>query len=138
MGPVQASDTFPPPLAAIVSFVALLLSFSTHITVTLLASLISFLAATITLIAFAVDIALFAFVKHEVGTLNNSSFTTNTAPAFWMTFASFILLLLAGCTVCFGRRRQGRRLDAASASESGPYRSRFGGFRNRFRRTPKY
>ena len=124
-----------PPLAAAVSFIALLLSFSTHITATLLASLASFLAATITLIAFAVDIALFAFVKHRVGTLSNSTFTTNTAPAFWMTFASFILLLLAGCTVCFGRRRQTSRLDAA---EPGPYTSRFGGFLSRFRRRPKY
>lgn len=120
--------------AAAVSFIALLLSFSTHITVTLIASLVSFLAAVLTLIAFAIDIALFAFVKHQVGTLNNSSFTTNTAPAFWMTFTSFILLVLAGCTVCFGRRRQ-TRLDAA---EPGPYSARFGGFLNRFRRTPKY
>ena len=112
----------------------MLLSFSTHITVTLVASLVSFLAATLALIAFAIDIALFAFVKHQVGTLSNSNFTTNTAPAFWMTFVSFILLTLAGCTVCFGRRRQ-TRLDAA---EPGPYSSRFGGFWNRFRRTPKY
>ena len=125
------------PLATVVSFIALLLSFSTHITVTLLASLVSFLAALITFIAFAIDIALFAFVKHEVGNLNNSNFTTNTAPAFWMTFASLILLLLAGCTVCFGRRRQSR-LDSANPSGSGPYKSRFGGFWNRFRKTPRY
>ena len=122
-----------PRLAAIVSFVALLLSFSTHITVTLLASLASFLAAVLTLIAFAIDIALFASVKHKVGTLNKS-FSTNTAPGFWMTFVAFILLLLAGCTVCFGRRRQ-TRLDNA---DPGPYSARFGGFWSRFRRTPKY
>jgi len=125
------------PVATVVSFIALLLSFSTHITVTLIASLVSFLAALLTFIAFAIDIALFAFVKHEVGSLNNSDFTTNTAPAFWMTFASFILLLLAGCTVCFGRRRQ-TRLHSAGASDSGPYKSRFGGFLGRFRRTPRY
>ena len=119
------------------SFIALLLSFSTHITVTLLASLVSFLAALLTFIAFAIDIALFAFVKHEVGGLNNSDFTTNTAPAFWMTFASLILLLLAGFTVCFGRRRH-TRLHSASPSDSGPYKSRFGGFWRRFRRTPRY
>ncbi|KAF9791956.1 pali-domain-containing protein [Thelephora terrestris] len=125
------------PVAAVVSFIALLLSFSTHITVTLIASLVSFLAALITLIAFAIDIALFAFVKHEVGKLSGSRFMTNTAPAFWMTFAAFILLLLAGCTVCFGRRRQSRSY-AADASEPGPYQSRYGGgFWNRFRRTPK-
>jgi len=122
------------PVAAAVSFVALLLSLSTHITVTLLASLTSFLAAVLTLIAFAIDIALFALVKQQVGSLDNSTFTTSTAPAFWLTFASFILLLLAGCTVCFGRRRQ-TRLDNA---EPGPYSARFGGFWRRFRRRPKY
>jgi ABC-type nickel/cobalt efflux system permease component RcnA len=121
-----------------VSFIALLFSFSTHITFTLIASLLSFLAALLTLIAFAIDIALFAFVKHEVGTLNNSDFNTNTAPAFWMTFVSFILLLLAGCTVCFGRRRQ-RRFDGGGPSDSaGPYKGRFGGFTSMFRRSPRY
>ncbi|KAF9644635.1 pali-domain-containing protein [Thelephora ganbajun] len=125
------------PVAAGVSFIAFLLSFSTHTTVTLLASLASFLAASLTLIAFAVDIALFAFVKQEVGTLKNSHFVTNPAPAFWMTFASFILLLLAGGTIWFGRRRQ-TRFDAADPSDSGPYQARHGGFWSRFRRTPKY
>lgn len=53
-----------------VAFIALLLSLSTHITVTLLASIASFLAAIITLIAFAIDIALYAYVKHEMKKLN--------------------------------------------------------------------
>ena len=33
--------------------------------------------------------------------------------AFWLTFVSFLLLALAGCTVCFGRRRD--RLDGATS-----------------------
>jgi len=133
VGLVRASHV-PSLSAAVVSFIALLLSFSTHITVTLLASLASFLAATLTLIAFAIDIALFAYVKRKVGTLNSSTFVTNTAPAFWMTFVALILLLFAGFTVCFGRRRQTR----LGAADPGPYRSRSGGFWNRFRRTPKH
>ena len=32
--------------------------------------------------------------------------------AFWMTFVSFLLLCFAGCTVCFGRRKD--RLDGAT------------------------
>ena len=63
------------PVAAGASFVALLLSLSTHLTVTLLASLVSFLAAVITLIAFAVDIALLALVKHEMNNLDISART---------------------------------------------------------------
>lgn len=62
------------------TFVALLLSFSTHVTFTLLASLTAFLAATITLVAFAIDIALYVFVKHEVGKLAGVSANTDTAP----------------------------------------------------------
>jgi hypothetical protein len=69
------------PLSATgVTFIALILSLSTHITVTLLASIMSFLAALITLIAFAIDIALYAFVKHEMKKLTNVESNTNTAP----------------------------------------------------------
>lgn len=93
------------PVATAVTFVALLLSLSSHITVTLLSSFASFLAALITLIAFSIDIALFAYVKQQMKKLNNAGANTITGPGFWLTFASFILLLLAGCTVCFGRRR---------------------------------
>ncbi|PPQ64124.1 hypothetical protein CVT24_008735 [Panaeolus cyanescens] len=93
------------PIATAVSFVALLLGLSTHVTVTLIASLVSFLAALLTFIAFAIDIALYALVRHEMKDLN-VAVNTNTAPGFWLTFVAFILLLLAGCTVCFGRRRE--------------------------------
>jgi hypothetical protein len=36
-----------------------------------------------------------------------------------LTFVSFILLLVGGCTVCFGCRRS-RRLDGATTSTSNP------------------
>ncbi|TFK80067.1 hypothetical protein K466DRAFT_605651 [Polyporus arcularius HHB13444] len=97
------------------------------LTMTLLASLTAFLAALITLIAFAVDIALYAFVKHEMGKLNGVSTNTDTAPGFWLTFVSFLLLCFAGCTVCFGRRRD--RLDGATTYS---WRDRFRLGRKRF------
>ena len=53
---------------------------SAHVTLTLLASLASFLAALAALVAFAVDIALYAWVKHEMGKLNGVGSTTDTAP----------------------------------------------------------
>ena len=62
------------------TLIAFLLSLSSHVTLTLLASLTSFLAALLTLIAFAVDIALFAFVKHEMGKLDSVDASTDTAP----------------------------------------------------------
>jgi len=115
------------PVAAAVTFIALLLSFSTHITVTLVASIVSFLAATITLIAFAIDIALYAYVKHQMKKIPGAGANTLTGPGFWLTFVSFILLILAGCTVCFGRRKD-RMSGSSGYSSSKP------GFFSRFRR----
>lgn len=66
--------------AAIVAFFALLFSLSTHVTMTLIASLLSFLAALITLIAFACDIALYAFVKHEFSKVQGVKADTVTGP----------------------------------------------------------
>jgi hypothetical protein len=48
--------------------------------VQLVASILSFFAALLTLIAFAIDIALYAFVKHQVKKLDSVKTTTNTAP----------------------------------------------------------
>jgi hypothetical protein len=66
--------------AAGFTFLAFLTSLSTHLTVQLVASLLSFFSALLTLIAFAIDIALYAYVKHEVGKLDGVNASTNTAP----------------------------------------------------------
>ncbi|EJF55914.1 hypothetical protein DICSQDRAFT_175390 [Dichomitus squalens LYAD-421 SS1] len=110
------------PVATAVTLVALVLSFSTHVTARLLASLAAFLAAFLTLVAFLCDIALYAWVKHQVGKLSNVGSNTDTAPGFWITFVCFLLLTFAGCTVCFGRRRD--RLDGAT-TYSYSWRDRF-------------
>ncbi|KAJ7737900.1 hypothetical protein DFH07DRAFT_966311 [Mycena maculata] len=118
------------PVATAVTFIAFVMSFSTHHLVTLLASLTAFLAAALTLIAFAIDIALYAFVHHEVSKLPNVSGRTTTSAAFWMTFVTLILLLLAGCTVCFGRRKD--RMSGAAAYPMSSYSKP--GFLARFRK----
>lgn len=117
------------PLATVVTFIALLFSFSTHLTISLIASFLAFLAAALTLIAFAIDIALYAYVKHQMKKLAGVEDLTLTGPGFWLTFVSFLLLLLAGCTVCFGRRRE----RMGNASTSYPMRTK-PGFFGRFRR----
>jgi hypothetical protein len=118
------------PVATAVTFIAFLMSFSTHHMVTLLASLTSFLAALLTLIAFAIDIALYALVHHEIGKLPDVNGHTNTSAAFWMTFVTLLLLLLAGCTVCFGRRRD--RMSGAASYPMSSYNKP--SFFSRFRR----
>jgi len=117
------------PVATGVTLIALVLSFSQHITITLVSSLMSFLAALITLIAFAIDIALYAYLKHEMSDLTSDE-DTITGPGFWLTFVSLILLLLAGCTVCFGRRRD----RMSGATNSYQLSSPKNGFFSRFRR----
>ncbi|KAK0478849.1 hypothetical protein IW261DRAFT_1481227 [Armillaria novae-zelandiae] len=91
-----------------VTFIALLMSFSQHVTVTLLASITSFLAAFLTLIAFACDIALLVYLKHQVNKLNDLDPSTKGGPGFWLTFVS--LILLPPC------RMHGARLSGAGAS----------------------
>ncbi|KAJ7823500.1 pali-domain-containing protein [Mycena olivaceomarginata] len=96
----------------------------------LIASLTSFFAALMLLIAFAIDIALYAFVHHQIGKLDHVDANVSAGSAFWMTFVSLILVLLAGCTVCFGRRKE-------SGSDAYPMFSKSstgGGFLSRFRK----
>lgn len=130
--------------ATIAIFIAFLLSLSSHITVMLLSSIASGLAALLTLIAFAIDIALFVYVKHKMHDLEDVEQNTITGPGmsppsahftsshnqrlkthyinrytttgFWITFATFLLLLIASCTVCFGRRKE-RMAGATSYPE---------------------
>ncbi|EKM52813.1 uncharacterized protein PHACADRAFT_261458 [Phanerochaete carnosa HHB-10118-sp] len=113
--------------AAGLAFLAFLLSLSTHVTVALLAALMSFLAALLTLAVLVIDIAFYTYVKHQMAKLVGVSEHTSPGPAFWMTLASFILLCLAGCTVCCGRRRD-RMAGATSylmASKQHSWRDRF-------------
>lgn len=62
------------------TLIAFLLSLSTQVTVILLASLASYLAALLTLISFAIDIALYVFVKQQMEKLSGVIEHTNTGP----------------------------------------------------------
>ncbi|KAK7042161.1 hypothetical protein R3P38DRAFT_2888863 [Favolaschia claudopus] len=96
----------------------------------MIASLTSFFAALMLLIAFAIDIALFAFVHHQIGKLDHVDGNVNAGSAFWMTFVSLIFVLLAACTVCFGRRKESGNDAYPMFTKS----SSSGGFLSRFRR----
>ena len=120
---VSQTDAF--PLAAGVTFIALLFSLSSHVTLSLLASLLSFVAALLTLIAFAIDITLYIIVHNRVQRLQYGLARTVAAPGMaktafpfsslgivdtwatgvWITLVSLIMLLMAACTGWFGRRR---------------------------------
>ncbi|KAG6858349.1 hypothetical protein C0991_002964, partial [Blastosporella zonata] len=74
------------PVAAGVAFVAFLLSLSIHPAVTLVASLFSFLGAALALIAFAIDIALFVFLKHEANKLPDVAAHTTIGVGTYLAF----------------------------------------------------
>jgi len=93
------------PIAAAAILVAWLLSFSTHLTVSLVAALVSLLGAVLTLIAFAIDIALLAFIKSKMNNISGVSEHTMPGPAFYMTLVVLVITSVAGCTVCFCRNR---------------------------------
>ncbi|KAI0069317.1 pali-domain-containing protein [Artomyces pyxidatus] len=120
------------PVAAAVTFIALVFGFSTHITLTLISSLTAFLAALLTLIAFAIDIALYAFVHDKQNNLSGVHVRTVAGPGFWITLAALLLLLLGGCTVCFGRRRE--RMSGATSYGYPSKPGVFGRLRTPFRR----
>jgi len=114
------------PIATAVILVALLLSFSTHLTVTLVASLMCFLGAVLTLIAFSIDIALFAYVKSKMNNIPDVQENTQPGPAFWMTLVVLILTSVAGCTVCFCRRRhQNANGESYKLSSRRPWYNKF-------------
>jgi hypothetical protein len=63
-----------------VTFIALLFSLSSHVTVALFASFLSFIAALLTLIAFAIDIALYVIVHDKVHRLPDVQVRTVAGP----------------------------------------------------------
>ncbi|KAJ7061253.1 pali-domain-containing protein [Mycena amicta] len=116
------------PVATAIIAIALGLSFATFEAGPLIASLTAMLAAVILLIAFAIDIALFAYVHHKVGTLKNVSGNVDAGTAFWFTLVELILVLVASVTVCLGRRKDG-------GGDSYPmFSNPSGGFFSRFKK----
>jgi len=104
-------------VATVITFIAFLLSLTTHLVISLIAALVSYLAALLTLIAFAIDIALLVLVQNAIGNLNNASTNTSTGAGFWLTFVSLLLTLIGGSTVCFGRHRVRKARAAADADK---------------------
>ncbi|KAI0808396.1 hypothetical protein C8Q74DRAFT_134049 [Fomes fomentarius] len=74
------------------TLVVFLLSFSSYVAITLLALPVSFLVTLITPLASALDIAPYAFVKHEVGKLSGIASHTVSASPF-IFFSSFLEVL---------------------------------------------
>lgn len=76
-------------LVAGLSFIALLVSICGYHKTTVFVLL---LALPVVLIAFLADVALVLFLKHEVGKLQGSHFSTDQPVGFWLAFFSMSCL----------------------------------------------
>jgi len=91
-----------------VTLIAFAFSLTRH---KVIACFLSVAAAAISFITFAIDIALLAYVKGQIGSLKGSdggifSATTSGGPGFWMTFVSFLILLGTGGAMGLSVRRR--------------------------------
>ncbi|KAF8157517.1 pali-domain-containing protein [Pholiota molesta] len=85
-------------------FLAFLTSFSEKSTVKLVAFVLSCLATLVTFTVFTIDIAFFALVLSLVKGISIGT-SARTAPGFWLTFVSLVLVVLASTTFCYDRQR---------------------------------
>ncbi|KAJ7613115.1 pali-domain-containing protein [Roridomyces roridus] len=94
----------------------------------IMATLMSLLAAFVATLAFIVDIALYAFVKGQVDSVNDrAQITTVTSSAFWMSFVTLLLLIASGLAIFIDRRREAE--DAYPALSRGSAGGIFARFR---------
>ncbi|KAJ7167912.1 hypothetical protein C8R46DRAFT_1218833 [Mycena filopes] len=108
------------PFVTLLIFFALALACLKHPKGPIMASLASLFAAFFAAIAFMIDIAFYAkahSAAHDIVKETNGS--TTAGPAFWMSFISLILILVGGCTVCFGHRKNRAANGDALGSNSG-------------------
>lgn len=100
------------PIAAGVTFIALLFALSGNIFIDIIATLAAFLAFLITLVAFIIDCVLWITARHRINNvLDHSASLSN---AFWMVLAALIAQLIASFLVCFGGRSRRTRADTTA------------------------
>lgn len=100
-------------VALVVAVVAFALSFAQHLLVMLIASFVHFLAFLLTLIAFAIQIALYVHTKTQVHKVADVA-SVMPGPAFYLTLISIPLLFFSALTVCCGWRRH-KKSDSVPA-----------------------
>ncbi|KAF9074353.1 hypothetical protein BDP27DRAFT_1390542 [Rhodocollybia butyracea] len=94
------------PVATAFAFIGFCLVFTTHTFWTLL---VTALAALLTLLAFAVDIALYAKVHNLIKDVQVEGihiYDSKTGAGFWLTFVSLILLIIAGVVNLISHRSE--------------------------------
>jgi len=96
------------PIAAGISFIALLFAVCNHLLTGIVGSLCSCLAFVVTIVAWGIDLGLFLTARHRLNNLygGNSAHLSN---AIWLVLIAWLCQLFAACTVCFVSRSHRRR-----------------------------
>ncbi|KAL7914861.1 actin cortical patch SUR7/pH-response regulator pali [Trichoderma velutinum] len=107
------------PIAAGLTFLAFLLCLGTSFLGSFVASLFSFLAFVVTVVAMACDFAGFSIIKHGVNSRGPNNFNARWGPAVWCILAAAALTLIATVlvfiTCCAGRRKKSRTVHRGKA-----------------------
>jgi len=110
------------PIAAGVTFLALLVALFPFLITGILASLLSFFAFLVTLAALAFDLGLFLTLRSRLNNINGVHATLGNA--MWFVVAALGAQLLATFTVCFTHRSNKRnRRDSRTDLEEKPLTS---------------
>ncbi|BGP43902.1 hypothetical protein JCM10450v2_008103 [Rhodotorula kratochvilovae] len=103
------------PIAAGLTFIALLFALSTHLVMGLLASLMSLLALLATLVYLGLALGFFITARNRINNnIPNSSM--HLSSVIWLVVAAAGCQLVAALTVCFTRNRRSRKARDAEFS----------------------
>lgn len=120
------------PIAAAFSLVAFLLAVCPNIVTHILGSIVAFLATLITLVVFAIDLALFIVARNRI---NDNGGDARLGNAVWLVLGALVALLIASFTICcagISDRRKNRRASQVDNSAYG-YNEKRGPFWRRRR-----
>jgi len=100
------------PIAAGLTFLALLTALGAHRIGFVCSSFIAFLAWIVTLLALILDFVMFDIVKRNVNNSKLSGSKAQWSSAIWLVLSAFIILFFGSITICCGcltDRRNSRR-----------------------------
>ncbi|WVN87614.1 uncharacterized protein L203_102797 [Cryptococcus depauperatus CBS 7841] len=114
------------PIATAIAFLSFLIAIGSDHIGYLCAALVAFVAFLVSLVAMALDFAIFGIIRHEIN--SNTSASASFSAAIWLTLAATIILFFSTFIVCFScctnRRRVRDREYAPPMTQTSGYQKR--------------
>ncbi|GAA5938145.1 Tos7p [Sporobolomyces koalae] len=96
------------PIAAGITFIALLFALGTHLILGILGSLAAFFSFLVTIVALGLYLGLFIVTRNRINTLGLANTNLSISSQIWLVVAAAGCQLYATATVCFTRSRRKR------------------------------